>query len=38
MSETGMSDPLTSLDAILAPTRSALLVVDLQNDFIHPRG
>ena len=33
-----MSDPLTSLDAILAPTRSALLVVDLQNDFIHPRG
>src|SRR5437870_2105177 len=33
-----MADLLTSLDAILAPTRAALLVVDLQNDFIHPRG
>jgi nicotinamidase-related amidase len=29
---------LTSLDAILAPSRCALLVVDLQNDFIHPGG
>jgi ureidoacrylate peracid hydrolase len=33
-----MSDVLTSLDAVLAPSRSALLVVDLQNDFIHPGG
>jgi ureidoacrylate peracid hydrolase len=33
-----MSELLTSLEAILAPTRCALLVVDLQNDFIHPRG
>src|SRR5207244_4349629 len=36
--ESPMADLLTSLDAILAPTRAALLVVDLQNDFIHPRG
>jgi len=33
-----MTDVLTSLDAILAPTRSALLVVDVQHDFIHPEG
>jgi ureidoacrylate peracid hydrolase len=33
-----MADVLLSLDAILAPARSALLVVDLQNDFIHPDG
>jgi len=33
-----MSEVLTSLDAILAPTRSALLVVDVQHDFIHPEG
>lgn len=33
-----MTDVLTSLDAILAPSRAALLVVDLQNDFIHPDG
>jgi len=31
-------DVLTTLDAILAPTRSALLVVDVQHDFVHPRG
>jgi ureidoacrylate peracid hydrolase len=29
---------LTAIEAILAPSRSALLVVDLQNDFIHPDG
>ena len=33
-----MTDVLTSLDAILAPIRSALLVVDVQHDFIHPAG
>lgn len=33
-----MTDVLTSLEAILAPTRSALLVVDVQHDFIHPEG
>ena len=33
-----MTEVLTSLDAILAPSRSALLVVDVQNDFIHPEG
>jgi len=33
-----VTDVLTSLDAILAPTRSALLVVDVQHDFIHPEG
>jgi ureidoacrylate peracid hydrolase len=31
-------DVLTALDAILAPPRCALLVIDLQNDFIHPGG
>jgi len=33
-----VTDVLTSLDAILAPARSALLVVDVQHDFIHPEG
>ena len=33
-----MPDVLTTLDAILAPTRSALLVVDVQHDFVHLRG
>lgn len=33
-----MAEVLTTLDAILAPSRAALLVVDLQNDFIHPEG
>lgn len=33
-----MPDVLTTLDAILAPTRSALLVVDVQHDFVHSRG
>jgi ureidoacrylate peracid hydrolase len=33
-----MPPVLTDLDAILAPTRAALLVVDLQNDFVHPEG
>ena len=33
-----MPELLTSLEAVLAPSRCALLVVDLQNDFIHPRG
>ena len=33
-----MTEVLTSLDAILAPSRSALLVVDVQHDFIHPEG
>ena len=33
-----MTEVLTSLEAILAPTRSALLVVDVQHDFIHPDG
>ncbi len=33
-----MPDVLTDLAAILAPRRCALLVVDLQNDFVHPRG
>jgi nicotinamidase-related amidase len=31
-------DVLTSLDAILAPSRCALLVVDVQHDFVHPDG
>ena len=29
---------LTALDAILAPTRAALLIVDVQHDFVHPAG
>jgi ureidoacrylate peracid hydrolase len=33
-----MPPVLTALDAILAPTRSSLLVVDVQNDFVHPDG
>ena len=33
-----MPDILTSLDAILAPSRCALLVVDVQHDFVHPDG
>src|SRR5262249_38392766 len=33
-----MREILTSLDAILAPARAALLVVDVQHDFIHPEG
>lgn len=33
-----MPEMLTSLDAILQPARCALLVVDVQNDFIHPDG
>ena len=33
-----MAEVLTALEEILAPTRSALLVVDLQHDFIHPDG
>ena len=33
-----MTEVLTSLEAILVPARSALLVVDVQHDFIHPDG
>jgi ureidoacrylate peracid hydrolase len=33
-----MPPVLTTLDAILAPPRSSLLVVDVQNDFVHPDG
>ena len=33
-----MPDVLTAIEAILAPARSALLVVDVQHDFIHPDG
>jgi ureidoacrylate peracid hydrolase len=33
-----MPEMLTSLEAILQPARCALLVVDLQNDFVHPDG
>jgi ureidoacrylate peracid hydrolase len=33
-----MTEVLTSLETILAPTRSALLVVDVQHDFVHPDG
>jgi nicotinamidase-related amidase len=33
-----MPDVLTALDAILAPSRCALLVVDVQHDFVHPAG
>src|SRR5262245_2486639 len=33
-----MTDVLTALDSILAPSRAALLVVDVQNDFVHPDG
>ena len=33
-----MAQVLNSLDSILAPSRSALLIVDVQNDFIHPDG
>jgi ureidoacrylate peracid hydrolase len=33
-----MPEVLTAIEAILEPSRSALLVVDLQNDFIHPDG
>jgi ureidoacrylate peracid hydrolase len=31
-------EPLVSLHDVLAPGRTALLVIDLQNDFIHPAG
>jgi ureidoacrylate peracid hydrolase len=30
--------PLTAIADILAPSRTALLVIDVQNDFIHPEG
>jgi ureidoacrylate peracid hydrolase len=30
--------PLTEVADILAPSRTALLVIDVQNDFIHPEG
>jgi ureidoacrylate peracid hydrolase len=33
-----MPEMLTSLEAILQPGRCALLVVDVQNDFVHPDG
>jgi ureidoacrylate peracid hydrolase len=33
-----MSEVLTTLEAILAPARAALLVVDVQHDFVHPAG
>jgi len=33
-----MPDVLTAVPEILAPARCALLVVDVQHDFIHPRG
>src|SRR5574341_2681654 len=33
-----MPPVLTALDDILAPPRCALLVIDMQNDFIHPDG
>ena len=33
-----MPDVLTSVDAILEPVRCALLVVDMQHDFVHPDG
>jgi ureidoacrylate peracid hydrolase len=31
-------EPLTDIAEMLAPRRSALLVIDMQNDFIHPQG
>jgi ureidoacrylate peracid hydrolase len=33
-----MSAPLTRLDEVVAPSRCALLVIDVQNDFVHPEG
>jgi nicotinamidase-related amidase len=33
-----MAELLTSLEDVLAPSRCAVLVVDLQHDFIHPKG
>ena len=33
-----MSDPLAENDAHRAPSRTALLVIDIQNDFVHPEG
>jgi ureidoacrylate peracid hydrolase len=33
-----MNGVYTSLDEVLDPTRSALLVIDIQNDFVHPQG
>jgi ureidoacrylate peracid hydrolase len=33
-----MPEVLTVLESILAPSRAALLVVDMQNDFVHPDG
>jgi ureidoacrylate peracid hydrolase len=33
-----MTEVLTALESILAPARTALLVVDVQNDFVHPEG
>jgi ureidoacrylate peracid hydrolase len=33
-----MKQPLTELAEVLAPKRCALLVIDMQNDFVHPRG
>jgi ureidoacrylate peracid hydrolase len=33
-----MTEALTALEAILSPTRAALLVVDVQHDFIHVDG
>jgi ureidoacrylate peracid hydrolase len=32
------TEPLRTLDQVLAPERCALLVIDIQNDFIHPQG
>jgi len=31
-------EPLTDVADVLAPKRCALLVIDVQNDFIHPKG
>jgi ureidoacrylate peracid hydrolase len=30
--------PLTELAEVLAPSRCALIVIDIQNDFVHPEG
>jgi len=33
-----VKQPLTEMADVLAPKRCALLVIDVQNDFIHPQG
>jgi ureidoacrylate peracid hydrolase len=32
------TEPLTAIGSVFAPARTALLVIDVQNDFVHPDG